>query len=308
MCRRAAGKARRTVGRVPLVVSASPNVSSTITVTLTIFGPHFSIQLVAAITNGIDVRTAAAGTLGLVTCCNGSMPITHNTTRPLVHRLSSTDSVRNGANVRKFSFPRPGARLLLSGRTIRTVHSRVVTSTRPIAIVPVNPLAGVTLLLGAFPRIGSHVRHVILVNNSIAHNGGNIVTRFGVFISPRTTGVILASNLSVAVTALSTNLKAIVPPRGATRLGSVNGINLVTRSLFRHCHGHDFNTNLGVCSTYTITYLLRPSLFSVAGTFISMRVTNRLATKYAIISLGNCLGHRPGTAIAANIRTSQFYS
>lgn len=301
---------RRRVAKQSLVVSYSPKMSSTVTLLLTLTDPtRFGLLNVAAMTKGMPLTLARCGTHHVYRLTRQfSIPIFTNYPHPVIGSPIATRRVRNRAKLSKTVLPRP-ALPLRPPRTISFLVGRLRDTATPIALTALNPLAGLTITLVRCPSVTTIVRRIIIVKNTLNLNGIAPTTRFGVCTSPRTTQMIVRSNLPVALLNLSIARRILAAPTQLDTFRQLNApINRTITSLLHCCNRtrmrHCKLPNTPLRSPYMVTCLLTPRLFAKQLVQITVRARDTLYVKHAIVSPCPATDATTGTLILRATSTS----
>lgn len=234
------------------------------------------------------MREIARGTLRLISFCKLGIPITKNRSHPLIGTTVCTRRFRKRAKLNRYMLPRTGSRTTSSG-TILFVHSVLgtVPRNRRMMVVRATPVAGLTLLLGIFPRVGGGVEGVIFANNTTGNKGVAPTTRFGVCTSPRTTGVMFSSKVPLVVYKLSTALGYGLAEGRVVGLYRSNSpttetYKSVTNCMLRGFSGCHYITD--VRTTMPFVCLVRPRFFGARGILLSISYSSNTKQNTALYS------------------------
>jgi inosine-uridine nucleoside N-ribohydrolase len=305
------GPERRPVdtSAIPLIIDCDPGHDDAIAVLLALASPELEVLGITTTYGNqtLDKTTAnAIRVLELVE--RGDVAVAAGADRPLERALAVAAHVHGESGLDGPALPAPSRRPI-GQPAVDFMVEQLVSSPRPVTIVPLGPLTNVARLLehGA----AENVDRIVLMGGSIAEGNMTPAAEFNVWADPEAAQRVFHSGLDVTMIGLDVTHRALVTADVEERLRQTGSIGVFVAELVdfftvyhRETYGWD---GAPIHDAVAVAHVLRPGIVETRRRNVEVELESELCRGRTVVDLWNRTDRPPNADVAVGLDEQAFF-
>lgn len=205
----------------PVILDCDPGHDDAFAILLAAADPHIDLL---AITTVAGNQTLDKTTLNARRVCTvagiDSVPIAAGRAGPLHGALLTAGNIHGESGLDGPNFPDPTVPLDRRS-AVSLMHELLMTSVRPVTLVPVGPLSNIAALLLAHPEVTGHIAEIVLMGGSIGRGNTTPSAEFNILVDPPAADIVFNSGLPVTMVGLNATHQALATPDVVDRITAI---------------------------------------------------------------------------------------
>jgi inosine-uridine nucleoside N-ribohydrolase len=290
---------------VPVLIDCDPGHDDAIALLLALASPELDVRGVTTVAGNTTLeRTTANAIRVLEFVGRGDVPVAAGADRPLVREPYAAVYVHGESGLDGPALPPPrGAPSSL--HAVDFLAERVLSSPRPVTLIPTGPLTNVAMLLAMRPETVERVERIVLMGGSIAEGNVTPAAEFNVWADPEAAARVLDSGIDVTMIGLDVTHQALVTAADAERLRALGRTGTMVAELlafFSRFHAETYGFDgAPVHDAVAVAEVVRPGLVETLDLHVDVERGSELCRGRTVVDrwrrTGNAANARVGVGI-----------
>jgi purine nucleosidase len=240
-------------------------------------------------------------------------PVYAGASSPLVRKLVTAEHVHGRTGFDGYELPEPA--IPLAGGFAPEVIVDLVMQRKPgeVTLCCLAPLTNIALALAKEPRLGSHVKEIVLMGGAFSE-GGNITpaAEFNIFVDPEAAARVLECGAPVTMIPLDCTHRALTTPK---RLEKLRAIGTPVAEAFYHLlkfnklfDEQKYAWEGGPLHDATvIAYLLAPELFSGRKVNVAVECASAITLGMTVVDWWSVTRRPPNVQFLREVNADGYF-
>lgn len=290
----------------PIIIDTDPGIDDAVAIAIALFSDKVDVKLFTTVAGNVGVDKVTTNLLKLLKFWDKEIPVAIGAAKPLVEPLIDASNVHGSSGMDGFDFPEPNTDLLLKEHAVQAMYRVLKESTEKITLVPIGPLTNIALLFRMYPDAKDYVDEIILMGGSATRGNKGVMSEFNIATDPEAAKIVFDSGIPVVMAGLDVGLKALVYPEDSLKIKTLNQTGEMIYALFQKYRGGSMKTGLKMYDSCAVAYLLEPSMFEVAETYVDIELNGTLTRGTTVVDLKGYLKQAPNAKVCMDIDPEQF--
>jgi inosine-uridine nucleoside N-ribohydrolase len=294
---------------LPVIIDCDPGHDDAIAVLLALASPELEVLGVTTTYGNqtLDKTTAnAIRVLELVE--RGDVVVAAGADRPLERELAVAAHVHGESGLDGPALPAPSRRPI-GQSAVDFMVEQLVSSPRPVTIVPLGPLTNLARLL---ERNGTeNVERIVLMGGSIAEGNMTPAAEFNIWADPEAAQRVFHSGLDVTMIGLDVTHRALVTAEVEERLRRTGSIGVFVAELVdfftlyhRQTYGWD---GAPIHDAVAVAHVLRPEIVETRRRNVEVELESELCRGRTVVDLWKRTDRTPNADVAVGLDEQAFF-
>ena len=294
---------------IPIVLDCDPGHDDAIALLLALASPEVELLGVTT-THGNQTleKTTANAIRVLELVGRADVPVAAGAERPLVREPAVAAHVHGETGLDGPTLP-PAVHRQIGQSAVDFVVEQLVSSPRPVTLVPTGPLTNIAQVLEATG--GENVDRIVLMGGSIAEGNITPAAEFNIWADPEAAERVFRSGLDVTMIGLDVTHRALLTPPIAEQLRATGPTGAFVAELVeffsvyhRETYGWD---GAPIHDAVAVAHVVRPGLVRTLRRNVEVEVESELCRGRTVVDLWNRTGRRANANVGVDLDVGAFF-
>jgi inosine-uridine nucleoside N-ribohydrolase len=293
----------------PVILDCDPGHDDAIALLLLLASPEVELLGVTTTYGNQTLEKTTANALRVLELVGRTdVPVAAGAERPLARELAVAAHVHGESGLDGPVLPPPQTNVA-SEDAVGSMAEWILSTDRPITLVPTGPLTNVARYLDAHGAEG--IERVVLMGGAIAEGNFTPAAEFNIWCDPEAAQLVFESGLDVTMVGLDVTHKAILGPADEVRLrsaGRVGGFVAELNVYFTRYHRVTYGWNgAPVHDAVAAAAVVRPELLETRFRNVAIEVESELTRGRTVVDLWSRTDRPPNAHVAVDLDTEGFF-
>jgi inosine-uridine nucleoside N-ribohydrolase len=292
-----------------VIIDCDPGHDDAIAVLLALASPELEVLGVTTTYGNQTLEKTTANAIRVLELIErGDVVVAAGADRPLQRELVVAAHVHGESGLDGPALPAPSRRPI-GQPAVDFMVEQLVSSPRPVTIVPLGPLTNVATLL---ERNGTeNVERIVLMGGSIAEGNMTPAAEFNVWADPEAAQRVFHAGLDVTMIGLDVTHRALVTAEVEERLRRTGSIGVFVAELVdffslyhRRTYGWD---GAPIHDAVAVAQVLRPEIVETRRRNVEVELESELCRGRTVVDLWNRTDRAPNADVAVGLDEQAFF-
>ncbi len=293
----------------PVLIDCDPGHDDAIALLLALASPELELLGVTTVYGNQTLEKTTANTLRVLDLAGrGDVPVAAGADRPLVRELTVAAHVHGESGLDGPTLPPPVHRAIAQP-AVDFMVEQIVSSPRPVTLVPTGPLTNVAELLDR--DVSANVERIVLMGGSIAEGNMTPAAEFNIWADPEAAARVFASGLDVTMIGLDVTHRAVTTPAHEERLRAAGTVGAFVADLIdffsvyhRETYGWD---GAPIHDAVAVAHVLRNDLVTTVRRNVEVELESDLCRGRTVVDLWNRTDRPPNAHVGVELDADAFF-
>jgi inosine-uridine nucleoside N-ribohydrolase len=294
---------------IPVLLDCDPGHDDAIALLLALASPELELLGVTTTYGNQTLEKTTANVLRVLDLVDRhDVLVAAGADRPLVRELAVAAHVHGESGLDGPALP-PPSRGPSAQNALDLMIERLVSSPRPVTVVPTGPLTNVARLLEETG--GENVERIVLMGGTIAEGNMTPAAEFNVWADPEAAQLVFHSGVDVTMVGLDVTHRALVTPSVEERLRRTGSIGVFVAELVdffavyhRETYGWD---GAPIHDAVAVAHVVRPDLVQTLHRNVEVELESELCRGRTVVDLWNRTERPPNAHVAVSLDAEAFF-
>ncbi|MEU2618634.1 nucleoside hydrolase [Streptomyces sp. NPDC007157] len=203
---------------IPVIIDCDTGVDDALALLFAVRHPGIDLRAVTCVAGNTDVDGVVRNTLTVLERAGaGDVPVARGAERPLIEAARSARHVHGTDGMGDLGLPAP-TRRPADVDAVTLLRREILTSPRPVTLVPTAPLTNIALLLRTHPEVTRNIERIVFMGGAVATGNATPVAEFNVWHDPEAAAILLTAGVPITMYGLDVFQRVVVPGADVRRL------------------------------------------------------------------------------------------
>ena len=294
----------------PVLIDCDPGHDDAIALLLALASPELELLGVTTVSGNQTLEKTTANAIRVLDFVGrGDVPIAAGADRPLVRERFVAAYVHGESGLDGPALP-PPQRAPSTAHAVDFLAERVLSSPRPVTLIPIGPLTNVALFLARHPEAAARVDRVVLMGGAIGEGNVTPAAEFNIWADPEAAQRVLDSGLDVTMIGLDVTHRALFTPAHGERLRSAGRTGTMVAELVdfygefhRATYGWD---GTPIHDAVAVAHVLGRGLVQTVTRHVAVERGSELCRGRTVVDLWRRTENEPNVDVAVDIDADRF--
>ncbi|MFE6817825.1 nucleoside hydrolase [Streptomyces sp. NPDC057675] len=180
--------------------------------------PGLDLRAVTCVAGNADVDDVVRNTLQVLDAAGApAIPVARGAVRPLIEPARPALHVHGADGMGELGLPAPRRRAAAEN-AVAVLRREILSSPRPVTLVPTAPLTNIALLLRTHPEVTRNIERIVFMGGAVSTGNATPVAEFNVWHDPEAAAVLLTAGVPITMYSLDVFMRVLVPGDEVRRL------------------------------------------------------------------------------------------
>jgi inosine-uridine nucleoside N-ribohydrolase len=294
---------------LPVLLDCDPGHDDAIALLLALASPELELLGVTTTYGNQTLEKTTANALRVLDLADRhEIPVAAGADGPLERPLTVAAHVHGESGLDGPTLP-PPSRGPTAQDAVDFMIERLVSSARPVTIVPTGPLTNVARLLDRTG--GENVERIVLMGGAIAEGNMTPAAEFNIWADPEAAQLVFRSGLDVTMIGLDVTHRALVTPPVAERLRRTGSVGVFVAELvefFTLFHERTYGWNgAPIHDAVAVAQVLRSELVETRFRNVEVELESELCRGRTVVDLWNRTDRPANAHVAVALDEAGFF-
>ena len=271
----------------PVIIDCDPGHDDAIALLLALASPEIELLGVTTVHGNQTLEKTTTNALRVLELAGrADIPVAAGADRPLVRDLIVASHVHGESGMDGPALP-PATHRPIGQNAVDFTIEQLVSSPRPVTLVPTGPLTNVARVLEATE--GENVERIVFMGGSIAEGNMTPAAEFNVWADPEAAAAVLASGLDVTMIGLDVTHRALLTTAMANDLRTRGTVGVFVADLvefFKHYHQETYGWDgAPIHDAVAVAHVIRPGLVETRRRNVEVELESELCRGRTVVDL-----------------------
>lgn len=202
---------------IPVIIDCDTGIDDALALLLAVRHPGLDLRAVTCVAGNTDVAGVVRNTLTVLDQAGApDVPVARGAARPLIEAVR-TAPVHGHDGMGDLGLPAP-TRTPVDVDAVTLLRREILSSPRPVTLIPTAPLTNIALLLRTHPEVTRNIERIVFMGGAVATGNATPVAEFNVWHDPEAAAILLGAGVPITMYGLDVFQRVIVPARDVSRL------------------------------------------------------------------------------------------
>ncbi len=295
--------------RIPIILDCDPGHDDAIALLLALASPELEVLGVTTVHGNQTLEKTTANALRVLDLADRrDVVVAAGADRPLERELTVAAHVHGESGLDGPTLPPPG-RGPSAQHAVDFMIEQIVSSPRPVTLVPTGPLTNIALLLDRLG--GENVERIVLMGGAIAEGNMTPAAEFNIWADPEAAARVFGSGLDVTMIGLDVTHRAVTTPAVQERLRATGTVGAFVADLVdffsvyhRDTYGWD---GAPIHDAVAVAHVLWPGLVTTVERNVEIELESDLCRGRTVVDLWNRTGRPRNAHVGIDLDTDRFF-
>jgi pyrimidine-specific ribonucleoside hydrolase len=203
---------------IPVVIDCDTGVDDALALLFAVRHPGLDLRAVTCVAGNTDVDGVVRNTLTVLEQAGApQVPVARGAERPLIEPVRVARHVHGSDGMGDLGLPAPTRRAADTDAVTLLRHA-ILSSPRPVTLVPTAPLTNIALLLRTHPEVVRNIGRIVFMGGAVSTGNATPVAEFNVWHDPEAAAVLLTAGVPITMYGLDVFTRVVVPGADVRRL------------------------------------------------------------------------------------------
>jgi inosine-uridine nucleoside N-ribohydrolase len=293
----------------PIILDCDPGHDDAIALLLALASPELELLGVTTTFGNQTLEKTTANALRVLDLAGrGDVPVATGADRPLQRDLVVAAHVHGESGLDGPVLPPPASRPVAND-AVAFIHQAILSSSRPVTLVPTGPLTNIAGYLDEHG--GDGIARIVLMGGAIAEGNMTPAAEFNIWADPEAAAVVFTSDLDVTMVGLDVTHRAVTTPAIQERLRVTGTIGRFVADLvdfFTVYHRETYGwEGAPIHDAVAVAYLIDPTLVETVQRNVEVEVESDLCRGRTVVDLWNRTERPRNANVGVDLDTERFF-
>jgi inosine-uridine nucleoside N-ribohydrolase len=293
----------------PVIIDCDPGHDDAIALLLALASPELELLGVTTVHGNQTLEKTTANALRVLELAGrGDIPVAAGADRPLVRDLIVASHVHGESGLDGPALP-PATHRPIGQNAVDFMIEQLVSSPRPVTLVPTGPLTNVARVLEATE--GENVERIVFMGGSIAEGNMTPAAEFNVWADPEAAVRVLASGLDVTMIGLDVTHRALLTSTMAAHLrerGKVGAFVADLVEFFKRYHTETYGWDgAPIHDAVAVAHVVEPGLVETRRRNIEVELESELCRGRTVVDIWQRTDRAPNANVGVDLDAPAFF-
>ncbi|SEA36431.1 purine nucleosidase [Thalassobacillus cyri] len=296
-----------------VILDCDPGHDDAIAIIMAASNANLNIEAITTVAGNVSVDKT---TLNAQRICDlidlKHVPLAKGANRPLVKRSEIAEEIHGDSGLDGPQFPDHPTKTIEKIHAADLIIDKILTSDKPITLVPTGPLTNIALAMLKEPAILPKIKEIVLMGGG-TYGNWTPAAEFNIYVDAEAAKVVFESGVPLtmfgldithqaqATTSIIDDLAAIKNPVADTVVELLD--------FFKHTYQEYFGFDgAPIHDACTVAYLINPSIFDFKHVHVDIETKGEYSYGMTCVDLLGVTGKEPNVHFAHNIDQEKFWN
>ncbi|MFF8906174.1 nucleoside hydrolase [Streptomyces olivaceoviridis] len=202
---------------IPVIIDCDTGVDDALALLFAVRHPGLDLRAVTCVAGNTDVDGVVRNTLTVLEQAGApDIPVARGAERPLLEPARPAP-VHGVDGMGDLGLPAP-SRTPVAVDAVTLLHREILTSPRPVTLIPTAPLTNIALLLRTHPEVTRNIERIVFMGGAVATGNATPVAEFNVWHDPEAAAILLTAGVPITMYGLDVFQQVVVDSGEVRRL------------------------------------------------------------------------------------------
>lgn len=294
------------MSRTPVIIDTDPGIDDAVAIGIALASPALDVKLITTTGGNVSLENVTSNTLKLLKFWGRNIPVAKGADSPLVRKLVDASTIHGASGMEGYEFDGEARECLSDKVAVEAAYETLMASGEPVEIVAIAPLTNIALLLKVHPDAKEKIKRIVMMGGTLTRGNKGVLSEFNVATDPEAASIVFNSGVSLVMVGLDIAWQALILPEDIDQIRNCGRTGKMVTSLFGHYRGGSMKTGLKMHDPTAMAYLLEPSMFEVATTYVGIELAGALTAGCTLVDLKGYLHQEPNATVCTGIDAEAF--
>jgi len=294
----------------PIILDCDPGHDDAIALLLAVASPEIELLGVTTVYGNQTLEKTTANALRVLELAErADVPVAAGADQPLVKELHVAAHVHGESGLDGPVLP-AAAHHQIGQPAVDFIVEQLVSSPRPVTLVPTGPLTNIARVLEATG--GENVERIVLMGGAIAEGNITPAAEFNIWADPEAADRVLHSGLDVTMIGLDVTHKALLTSAMAADLRRSGRIGAFVADLvefFKRYHEQTYGWDgAPIHDAVAVAHVIRPDLVQTQFRNVEVELVSDLCRGRTVVDLWRRTDRPPNAHVGVDLDVNAFFS
>jgi inosine-uridine nucleoside N-ribohydrolase len=297
------------VAPTPILLDCDPGHDDAIALLLALASPEVTLLGVTTVHGNQTLDKTTANALRVLDLVGrGDIPVAAGADKPLARDLTVAAHVHGESGLDGPTLP-PPVHLAIAQPAVDFMVEQIVSSPRPVTLVPTGPLTNIARLLDR--GVEENIARIVLMGGAIAEGNMTPAAEFNVWADPEAADRVFRSGLDVTMIGLDVTHRAVTTPAHQERLRATGTVGSFVADLVdffsvyhRETYGWD---GAPIHDAVAVAHVITEGLVTTVERNVEVELASELCRGRTVVDLWRRTERAPNAHVGVELDTVAFF-
>ena len=296
--------------RIPIILDCDPGHDDAIALLLVLGSPELELLGVTTVHGNQTLEKTTANAVRVLDLAGRhDVPVAAGADRPLARELTVATHVHGESGLDGPALP-PAGRSPIAQPAVDFMIEQIVSSPRPVTLVPTGPLTNIALLLGRLEG-AENVERIVLMGGAVGEGNMTPAAEFNIWADPEAADRVFHSGVDVTMIGLDVTHQAVTTPVVQERLRTTGTVGDFVADLIDFLAVYHRDTygweGAPIHDAVAVAHVLRPGLVQTLARNVEVELQSELCRGRTVVDRWNRTDRTPNVHVGVDLDTAAFF-
>lgn len=296
---------------IPVLIDCDPGHDDAIAILLALASPEIELLGITTVAGNSTLPNTTTNALKVLELTGRSdVPLAAGATRPLYRELRIAAHVHGESGLDGPILPKPTLRPALV-HAVDFLAEKILTSGRPVTLIPIGPLTNVALLLNRYPEVTANLARIVLMGGAFEVGNVTPAAEFNIYVDPEAAHRVFHCGIPVTMIGLEVTHKALLNVNHAEQLRGTGKAGRFVAELLdffitNYPRHFELQRAAPIHDAVAVAHVLWPDLVETIDCYVTIETQSDLCRGRTVADRWNVTGVPANAAIGIGINGERF--
>jgi len=296
---------------IPVLIDCDPGHDDAIAILLALASPEIELLGITTVAGNSTLPNTTTNALKVLELTGRSdVPLAAGAARPLYRELKVAAHVHGESGLDGPILPKPTLRPAPL-HAVDFLAEKILTSARPVTLIPVGPLTNVALLLNRYPEVTANLARIVLMGGAFEVGNVTPAAEFNIYVDPEAAHRVFHCGIPVTMIGLEVTHKALLNVNHAEQLRATGNAGRFVAELLdffitNYPRHFELQHAAPIHDAVAVAHVLWPDLVETIDCHVTIETQSDLCRGRTVADRWNVTGLPANAAIGIGINSERF--
>ena len=296
---------------IPVLIDCDPGHDDAIAILLALASPEIELLGITTVAGNSTLPNTTTNALKVLELTGRSdVPLAAGAARPLYRELRVAAHEHGESGLDGPILPKPTLRPA-PVHAVDFLAEKILTSARPVTLIPVGPLTNVALLLNRYPEVTANLARIVLMGGALEVGNVTPAAEFNIYVDPEAAHRVFHSGIPVTMIGLEVTHKALLNVSHAEQLRATGNAGRFVAELLdffitNYPRHFELQRAAPIHDAVAVAHVLWPDLVETIDCHVTIETQSDLCRGRTVADRWNVTGLPANAAIGIGINGERF--